>query len=164
MNATSAPPTHPLPDLALVRELLGLLFDGFTVKAGAKLDLSPKSGNFCALYVTDTGAPGAVCACDIAFAANGGAALSMLPPNAAKEAVRAKELTEVMIANLREVMNICTRLVLRENTPHLRLDQVYPLASLPAPAAAAIAASTHRIDFELGLGKYGGGIISVLSL
>lgn len=164
MNAISNPTTHPLPDVALVRELLGLLFDGFTVKAGGKLDLTPKSGSFCALYVTDAGAPAAICACDIAFAANSGAALSMLPPNAAKDAVKAKVLTDVMTANLREVMNICTRLVLRENSPHLRLDQVYPVASLPAPAAALLAPSTHRIDFELGLGKYGGGILAVLVL
>ncbi len=163
MSTKSAAPTHPLPDVALMRELLGLLFDGFAVKPGGKLDLSPRSGNYCAVYVNDAGAPGAACACDIAFAANGGAALSMLPPNVAKDAVRTKELTDVMSANLREVMNICTRLVLRENTPHLRLDQVYPIASLPAPAAAMVAAATHRIDFELGLGKYGGGLMAVLS-
>jgi hypothetical protein len=164
MSATNTAASHPVPDVPQVRELLGLLFDGFTAKAGAKLDLGPKSGSHCAVYVGDDGTPVAICGCDVAFAANGGAALSMLPPNAAKDAIKSKVLTEVMTANLREVMNICTRLLLRENTPHLRLLEVYPAASLPAAAAAVVAGARHRADFEIGLGKYGGGLLATLTL
>jgi hypothetical protein len=162
MNATVAGTAYPLPDINQVRDLLGMLFDGLAVKAGAKLDLSPKSSAYAACYVTDAGAPAALCACDISFAANSGAALSMLPPNIAKDAVRTQQLTEVMIANLREVMNICTRLVLRENSPHLRLDAVCPIGKLPPAAAAIVGGAKGRIDFEIGLGKYGGGIVAVL--
>jgi hypothetical protein len=162
MSAAVAGTTYPLPDINQVRDLLGMLFDGLAVKPGAKLDLTPKSSAYVAVYVTDAGAPAALCGCDIAFAANSGAALSMLPPNVAKDSVRTQQLTDVMVANLREVMNICTRLVLRENTPHLRLDTLCPVAKLP-PAAAAIAAGAKgRIDFEMGLGKYGGGLLAVL--
>lgn len=162
MSATAAT-TYPLPDVMLVRELLGMLFDGLIVKAGGKLDLTPKSNAYVALYVADDGSPAALCACDIAFAANSGAALSMLPPNVAKDAVKSAELTDVMAANLREVMNICTRLVLRENSPHVRLDSVSGAGKLPGPAAGLIAAAKGRIDFEVSLGKYGGGQIAVLT-
>ena len=154
----------PLPELPLVRELLGMLFDGLVVKAGAKLDVSPKSKGWVAVYVSDDGKPAAFCACDIAFAANSGAALSMLPPNAAKDAVKTKELTDVMIANLREVMNICTRLLLKESSPHVRLLLVSEVAGLPPPAAAIISAPNGREDFEIGLGKYGSGLLAVLAM
>jgi hypothetical protein len=156
--------TYPLPTVVMVRELLGMLFDGLIVKVAGKLDLSPKGKPYFAVYVNDQGAPAALVVCDIPFAANSGAALSMLPPNIAKECVKSGVLTEVMVANLREVMNICTRLVLHDGSPHIRLDAVCPAAQLP-PAPAAIAAGPKgRIDFEIGLGKYGGGMLAVLVL
>jgi hypothetical protein len=152
----------PLPDLNLVRELLGMLFDGLVVKTGAKLDVSSKSTGWVAVYVDDEGKPVALCACNIAFAANTGAALSMLPPGVAKDSIKTGQLTEVMLANLREVMNICTRLVLHEGTVHVRLDTVCPAAKLPAAAAAIAAAPKARIDFEVTLGKYGNGMLAAL--
>ncbi len=162
MSAAVASAACPLPDINQVRDLLGMLFDGLAVKTGAKLDLTPKLSAYVAVYLTDGGTPAALVACDIAFAANSGAALSMLPPNIAKDAVKTQQLTDVMVGNLREVMNICTRLVLRENSPHLRLDIVCPVGNLPPAAAAIVAAPRGRIDFEIGLAKYGGGLIAVL--
>jgi hypothetical protein len=163
MSAASGT-THPLPDIPLVKELLGMLFDGLSVKLGPKLDVSPKATGYFGVYVSDDGTPGALCACDMAFAANSGAALSMLPPNVAKEAAKDKALTPVMLANLHEVMNICTRLVLRDDTPHLKLRELYVTTALPAAAAAIANAPKGRIDFEIGIGKYGPGVLSVLSL
>jgi hypothetical protein len=162
MNALAT--AYPLPDAAIVRDLLGMLFDGLTVKPGGKLDVSPKSGSYFAVYVADDGSPASICVCDIAFAANSSAALSMLPPNVAAGAVKSKQLTDVMLANLREVMNICTRLVLRDGTPHLKLQELCQFGALPAPAAAIITASKARIDFEVTIAKYGPGAIAVISL
>ena len=88
----------------------------------------------------------------------------MLPPNAAAGAVKSKQLTEVMLANLREVMNICTRLVLRDGTPHVKLRELCQFAGLPPAAAAIIGGAKGRVDFEVGIGKYGPGIIAVLTL
>jgi hypothetical protein len=156
--------THQLPDIALVKELLGMLFDALSVKLGPKLDVSPKAACYFGVYTSDDGTPVALCGCDMAFAANSGAALSMLPPNAAREAVKNKELTPVMLANLHEVMNICTRLMLRDDSPHLKLCELCPLNALPPTAAAIIAAPKGRIDFEIGLGKYGSGVLSVMCL
>ncbi len=156
--------THPLPDVAQVKELLGMLFDALSVKLGPKLDVSPKALGYFGVYVSDDGTPVALCGCDMAFAANSGAALSMLPPIAAKEAVKEKELTPLMLANLHEVMNICTRLVLRDDSPHLKLHELCALDALPARAAAIVAAPKGRIDFEVGLGKYGSGALCVMCL
>jgi hypothetical protein len=160
----SAGTTYPLPDIAQVKELLGMLFDGLSVKLGPKLDVSPKSACYFGVYVSDAGTPVALCGCDMAFAANSGAALSILPPNAAKEAAKDKELTPVMLANLHEVLNICTRLMLRDDSPHLKLRELCQLNALPPAASAIITAPKGRVDFEIGLGKYGSGVLSVMCL
>jgi len=155
---------HPIPDIAQVKELLGMLFDGLSVKLGPKLDVSPKASSFFGVYVSDDGTPAALCGCDMAFAALSGAALSMLPPNAAKDAMKEKQLTPVMLANLHEVMNICTRLMLRDDSPHLKLRELCALSALAAPAAAIANAPKARVDFELGIAKYGTGVLSVMCL
>jgi hypothetical protein len=155
---------HPVPDAAQVKDLLGFLFDGLAVKAAPKLDISPTSGSFLAVYVADDGSPVALAACNIAFAANAGAGLSMLPLAAAKEAAKNKLLTPAMNDNLREVMNICSRLMLRDGSAHLRLEQVCQANALPPAAAAIVSAATGRADFEVTLGKYGIGALSILTV
>ena len=52
MNAAaSSPTTYPLPNIAQVRELLGMLFDGMIVKAAPKFDLSPQSNAYFGVYI-----------------------------------------------------------------------------------------------------------------
>jgi hypothetical protein len=160
----SAAQAYPLPDAAQVKELLGMLFDGLSVKPGSKLDVSPKASTYFGIYVAKDGSPAALCGCDMAFAVNTGAALSMLPPAAAKEAAKDKSLTPVMLANLHEVMNICTRLILRDDSPHLKLSEVCARAALPSPATAIAQTPKGRVDFEIGVGKYGVGVLSVMCL
>ena len=162
MSAGAASP--PFPDIAQVKDLLGMLFDGLSVKLGPKLDVSPKATSFFGVYVSDDGKPVALCGCDLAFATNSGAALSMLPPNAAKEAAKDKALTPVMLANLHEVMNICTRLMLRDESPHLKLRELCETTALPPHAAAIAGAPKGRIDFEISIAKYGAGVLSVMTV
>jgi hypothetical protein len=152
----------PLPDAAYVKELLGLVFDSLTVKPGAKLDISPKGVSYFGLDAANDAKLSAVCACDLAFAAQSGAALSMLPPISAKEAMKQRELSPVMLENLYEVMNICTRLVLRDDSPPVKLRTVTQMSALPAEQAASIGAAKRRADFEIGSEKYGSGLLAVL--
>ena len=88
----------------------------------------------------------------------------MLPVAAAKDAAKARELTSVMIENMREIMNICSRLVMDATSPHLRLDQIYPAKSLPAPATALLGAPNGRREFQVQLPKYGGGVFAFMSV
>lgn len=154
---------YPLPDGKRVTELLGVLFDGIDVKPGGSFDQSPAGGALFGVFVADDGAPVALCGADANLAATLGAALSMLPAAAAKEAAAAKALTPVMLDNLREIMNICTRLVMDAASPHLRLEQVYLTKALPAPAAALLGANKGRREFQVKLPKYGGGVLTVLT-
>jgi hypothetical protein len=156
--------TCPLPDANKVRSMLGLLFDGLEVKPGRRADLSPASGSWVALYVGDDGRPLALCAADALFAANAGAALSLLPPATAKDAAKTRDLTDVMRGNLAEVMNICSRLLMTDSSPHLRLDGVQPAKSLSPAVTGVMSGATGRADFELTVPRYGPGTLSVLSV
>ncbi|MEA3151515.1 MAG: hypothetical protein QOD56_2454 [Gammaproteobacteria bacterium] len=153
----------PLPDGPKIVDLLGLLFDGLDVKAGGTFDQSPAGGAWFGVFVADSGAPVALCGADANLAATFGAAFSMLPVAVAKEAAKARELTAVMIDNMREIMNICSRLVMDATSPHLKLDQIYPTKSLPAPATALLGAPNGRREFQIQLPKYGGGTLTFLS-
>ena len=157
------PTAYPLPDAPKIVDLLGLLFDGLDVKAGGTFDQTPAGGAWFGVFIADSGTPAALCGADANLAATFGAAFSMLPVGACKEAAKARELTGVMIDNVREIMNICSRLVMDATSPHLRLDQVYPAKSLPAPATALLGAPNGRREFQVQLPKYGGGVLTFLS-
>jgi len=154
---------YPMPDAAKVKLMLGLLFDGLDVKPGKKFEIVPPSGSWIGVYVADDGKPVAACAVDVALAANSSAALSMLPPGVAKDAAKTKELTDVMVANLQEIMNICSRLLMNDSSAHLRLDKVYPSKAMPPQVTALLGANPGRVDFELNVPKYGAGTLAVLS-
>jgi hypothetical protein len=154
---------NPLPDVAKVKQVLGMLFDGLDVKPGGSFNQTPGGGAWFGVFVGDGGTPVALCGADVNLAASFGAALSMLPPAAAKDAAKSRELSGVMMDNLREIMNICTRLVMNDTSPHLRLEQICSAKSLPAPAAALLGAPKGRTEFQVQLAKYGGGVLTLLS-
>ena len=153
---------YPLPDGPKIIALLGLLFDGLDVKPGGAFVAD--SGAWFGVFVADSGEPVALCGADTNLAATFGAAFSMLPPAVAKEAAKARELTPVMIDNVREIMNICTRLEMDATSPHLKLEQIYPFKSLPAPASALLGAAKSRREFQIQLPKYGGGVLTFLTV
>jgi hypothetical protein len=156
--------TYPLPDASKITHLLGLLFEGLAVKAGGVFDQSVAGGAWFGVFVKDNGEPVALCGADASLAASFGAALSMLPVALVQESANSRELSAVMRENLREVMNICTRLILDETTPHLRLDQIYPNKSLPSAASALLAAPKGRREFQVQVPKYGGGVLTIVSI
>jgi hypothetical protein len=155
---------HPLPDGPKIIQVLGLLFDGLDVKAGGTFDQTPAGGAWFGVFVADDGTPVALCGADANLAATFGCAFSMLPAGMVKDAAKSRELTDVMIDNMREIMNICSRLVMDATSPHLKLDQIYPVKSLPAPAAALLGAPSGRKEFQVQLPKYGGGVLAFLSV
>lgn len=154
---------YPMPDLSKVRSVLGLVFEGLQVRSGRAFDVLPGSGCWVGLYVADSGAPVAACIADSSLAAHASAALSMLPVAVARDAAATKELNELMVGNLREVLNICTRLLMSEESAHLRLEDIYPALAMPAKVAALLGAQKGRIDFELTVPKYGLGTLAVVS-
>jgi len=154
---------YPLPDGTRIRSILAMVFEGIAVKPGRKFDTSHGSGAYLGVYIADDGRPVALCACDANLAAFSSAALSMMPPAVAKDAAKTRQLTSLMAENLREVMNICSHLVMREDAPHLRLQDVYAIGALPASAQALLARPVERSDYEIALPKYGSGLMALIS-
>lgn len=148
---------HLLPAEQDVKSMLEMIFgDGLTVNT-LQADATM---SYIAVYVDGEDKPGATISCDAAFAAGAGAALSMLPPDVAKEAALADELPQTMRDNLHEVMNICTRLIIGESTPHLRLQALCCRGETDAEYAIRDASSSSSFTVEIP--QYGGGTIAFL--
>jgi hypothetical protein len=152
-----------MPDANKVRAMLGILFDGLDVRRGKRFEVEPASHCWVGVYVADDGAPVAACIADRALAANASAALSMLPPAVARDAAILGSLSDGMVENLHEVLNICSRLLMNEGCQHLKLKNVYPAEALPKAVARLFAAQKGRVDFELDFPKYGPGTLAVVS-
>ena len=60
---------YPLPDLAKIKDVLGMLFDNLVVKPGGKFDQTPAGGAWFGVFVTDAGVPVAMCGADANLAA-----------------------------------------------------------------------------------------------
>jgi hypothetical protein len=52
--------------------------------------------------------------------------------------IKAKDLVSTLSDNLREVMNICMRLILKDGFPHLRMQQVVPAKQSMATAMSVL--------------------------
>jgi hypothetical protein len=156
--------THdPMPGTAKLKLMPGLLFDGPDVEPGEKSEIAPPSASWAGLYVGDDGKAVAACAAGGALAANSTAALSMPPPGVAKDAARTRELTDVMVANLQQIMNICSRLPTGDGSAHLKLDRVCPSKARPTQPTALPGSAQGRVELELNVPTYGAGTLAVAS-
>lgn len=117
-------------------------------------------GSYAGIYVDPDGATVAACVADLDVSAYMSAALSMVHPEVAKEAAAEGSLSEMMVANLYEVMNILTRLVMDDSTMHLKLDTVVPAAG--DERFSTLVESSTRVDFAVTIPKYGDGVVSFL--
>ena len=69
-----------------------------------------------------------------------------------------------MRGNLHEIMNICSRLFITNETPHLKLDALYDSPdALPGSARSMVDAAAGRSDYRVTIPGYGEGNISFLS-
>ena len=156
---------HPYPNDAQLQEMLGMLFgNDLKINPGDPVATDADSKSIVAVFVSADGSPATACFCDLPFAAYCGAALSMIPKGGAEDAANSGELTEMMRGNLNEIMNICSRLFISNDTPHVKLETLYDRAGeLPDNARAMVDATTGRSDFKVLIPGYGEGHISFLS-
>lgn len=153
-----------LPKPADSKELLTMLFgDEPTIKPGKPLDIKAGSGNIVAVYIADDEKPVAFSVCDLSFAAFASSSLSLIPAGGAKDAIKSGKLSDSMWANLHEIMNIMSRLLMDSNTAHLKLGALYEDPKrLLDDARSVITAAKQRVDLEVGIPRYGNGRISLL--
>ena len=92
-------------------------------------------------------------------ASDAGAALSMIPAPAANGMIAEKSVTEDVKANFHEVMNICSKLMLSDKSPHLRLVDVQEPGASTTQIVTSLDASATTVAFEVEIPRYGKGYL-----
>jgi hypothetical protein len=147
------------------RLLSDLLGKNTTVKAATGgLKPGPRTPCLVAVFNRDDGLPGAVWVCDIPLAARLGAGLTMIPKGTAEESIKKSKLSDAMLDNCREVMNVASRLFNDTGAPHTRLAGVLctPPDTLPAPAASLLAKPAAALHLDVNVDGYGPGRASII--
>lgn len=116
-----------------------------------------------ATYVNESGELGGVFVCDIPFGANVGAALSLVPAPEAAATIKKGQLGEPIFGNLREVINVASRLFTTPKTPRVILKEVmvYP-CRLDPKVVQYLSKPNVRADFTVEVPGYGPGKFSLL--
>jgi hypothetical protein len=111
-----------------------------------------------AAYERAGGILGAVVVCDLALTARFGAALAMVPPGVANEAVGLGALPDDLVEHHREVVNVAARLFNRPNLPHVRLRDVeLTPGTLSHDVKALLNGARERLAMEVEVEGYGAG-------
>jgi hypothetical protein len=142
----------------------GLVGKQIPARPGTAITPSPRTPMAIAEYVTDDGSLGGLVICDLALAASLGAALILLPPNSASDAVRANKLPEQLAENFQEVLNVASRWFNAPLRPHVKLGTVHwNQGGLPARPAEYLKRVNTRLDVSLAVPGYATGTLSILT-
>ncbi|WP_456413732.1 hypothetical protein [Thiolapillus sp.] len=156
----------PLPKPVELQQILAMMY-GSDLKAepGNPVPTTPGSKSLVALYVDDDDAPVATCAVDYPFTAYAGASLTRIPLGTAKECAQDGDFSEIMVGNVHEIMNICSRLLMNSDSPHLRLQTLYASPDeIPENVQELMQKPAASADFSVTIADYGDGGMSFLSL
>ena len=158
--------TVELPAAKDVRDMLtGLVGKPVAVNPGAPVTPTADQPVSVAVYVDPHMAVNALCVLDLGAAAYTGAALALLPPGGAQDAVEEDgELTGMLVEALHEVVNVVSALFNVPGAPHSKLYKLYaPGDDLPVDVEGMLA-NFNRIDLAIEVPGYGkGGLSLVLS-
>lgn len=152
--------TYAIPKKIEVQSMLGMLYDGLEVADSSAIDTAANKKAIVGVFVDDENNPVTACVCDYSFAAYAGSALTKIPKAGAEEQAQSGEFSQMIMGNLYEVMNICSRLFMNSNTPHLRLEKTYMMADLPAEMADLLPKAANQAGFEVAVSGYGKGVLS----
>jgi hypothetical protein len=153
-----------LPAAKDVRDMLtGLVGKPVGVNPGAPVTPTPDSPVAVAVYVDPQMAINALCVMDLGASAYTGAALALLPPGGAQDAVEEDhELSGMLVEALHEVVNVLSALFNTPGAPHSKLHKLYaPGDDLPTDIAGSLAAF-NRIDLAIEVPGYGKGGLSLV--
>jgi hypothetical protein len=156
--------TVQLPAAKDVRDMLaGLLGKPVAVHSGAPVTPAPGKPVSVAVYVDPYMAINGICVMDLGASAYTGAALALLPPRGARDAVEEDgELTSLLAEALHEVVNVLAALFNTPGAPHSKLHQLYaPGEDLPGDVQGMLA-NVNRVDLGIEVPGYGTGAISLV--
>jgi|AMFO01.1.fsa_nt_gi hypothetical protein len=156
----------PLPKAIELQQILSMMYgSGLKAENGEPVPAEPGSKSLVAVYVDDDDQPVVACAVDYPFTAYAGASLTRIPLGTAKECAGNGDFSEIMLGNVHEIMNICSRLLMNSGSPHLRLQTLYRAPDeLPDTVQELIRGSSRSADFSVTFPDYGDGRVSFRAL
>jgi len=154
---------YPVPKENEIHEMLSMLYgDGFELDSGEPVSVEDGK-SMVAVYVNDTGDPSTACVCNYNFAAFAAAALTKIPVGGAEDAAETGDFSDMMLSNIHEIMNICSRIFMDDSSPHIKLDKVYKsLGDAPDDVRTMLDKTEESVDFNVTIPGYGDGAISFL--
>jgi hypothetical protein len=158
------PAVVPMPDVPSIQELLsGLLGKRVAVKDGKPFAPGGTSPSVVGVFKRDDGVVAALVVLDVPLAANASASLVLIPPGTAAESARSGKLSESLLENVKEVLNVCSRLFATPGAPHVRMKSTHTIPpAAPAEIAGLLSKPNGRLDLELSIPGYAGGRMAVI--
>lgn len=141
------------PSASAVEAMLEMLFGDGTEVADA--DAASVKAVAAARFVDDDDGLAALCECDAPFLAFSGAALSMMPKGGAEDMIADGDFSKSILENFYEVMNICSRLIMSDNSLHIRLANIVRGDEVKSENEAL--SPGQSIAFKIRIPKYGDG-------
>jgi hypothetical protein len=153
-----------LPAAKEVRDMLsGLVGKGVGVSPGAPVTPEPNRPVTVAIYTAPDMSVNALCVMDLAASAYTAAALALLPPGGAQDAVEEdKELTPLLLEALHEVVNVLSALFNTPGAPHSKLNKLVRDGEDVPGDIAGMLAGFNRLDLSVEVPGYGKGGLSLV--
>lgn len=150
------------PSKAELKDMLGMLFTNLEVKDCDLLALDADDLSF-GLYLDDDDNPVTLVVCDLPFSAYMGSSMTMLPPPVAADAIKSGKLEDMMVGNIKEVMNIVSRLFMLRGGAHLRFATLHSMKEgLPDSVSGLLGNIDQQVFFDVEVPRYGTGKVGFL--
>ena len=153
-----------LPAAKDVRDMLsGLVGKEVAVSPGAPVTPEPSRPVTVAIYTAPDMSVNALCVMDLGASAYTAAALALLPPGGAQDAVEEdKELSPMLLEALHEVVNVLSALFNTPGAPHSKLNKLVADGDEVPGDVAGMLAGFNRLDLTVEVPGYGKGGLSLV--
>jgi hypothetical protein len=153
-----------LPAAKDVRDMIsGLVGKEVSVSPGAPVTPEPNRPVTVAIYTAPDMSVNALCLMDLGASAYTAAALALLPPGGAQDAVEEdKELSPMLLEALHEVVNVLSALFNTPGAPHSKLNKLVPDGDDVPGDIAGMLAGFNRLDLAIEVPGYGKGALSLV--
>ena len=153
-----------LPAAKDVRDMLsGLVGKEVAVSPGAPVTPEPNRPVTVAIFTAPDMSVNALCVMDLGASAYTAAALALLPPGGAQDAVEEdKELSPLLLEALHEVVNVLSALFNTPGAPHSKLNKLVADGEEVPGDIVGMLAGFNRLDLTLEVPGYGKGALSLV--